>query len=46
MPQSFGSLAPHLLFSTKNREPLILDKIQKRLYDQEEFIALLQKHEI
>ena len=33
MPQSFVSLPVHLVFSTKNREPLILDEIQTRLYE-------------
>ena len=33
MPQSFVSLPVHIVFSTKNREPLIRDEIQTRLYE-------------
>jgi putative transposase len=33
MPQSFVSLPVHLVFSTKNRVPLILDEMQSRLYE-------------
>ena len=33
MPQSFVSLPIHLVFSTKNREPLIRDDIRARLYE-------------
>ncbi len=32
MPQSFGSLHFHLVFSTKNRQPLIDAELQPRLY--------------
>ena len=44
MPQSFVSLPVHLVFSTKNREAIIRDDMQTRF--QDEFIALLRKHEI
>jgi REP element-mobilizing transposase RayT len=33
MPQSFGALYFHLIFSTKNRLPLISPDIQPRLYE-------------
>ena len=33
MPQSFVSMPVHLVFSTKNREALILDDLQSRLYE-------------
>jgi REP element-mobilizing transposase RayT len=33
MPQSFGALYFHLIFSTKHRLPLITNDIQPRLYD-------------
>ncbi len=33
MPQSFVSLPVHLVFSTQNREALIHDDIQSRLYE-------------
>ena len=33
MPQSFGSLHFHLVFSTKNRQPLIDEDLQTRLYE-------------
>ncbi len=33
MPQSFTSLHHHLVFSTKNRESLITDEVQPRLYE-------------
>ena len=33
MPQSFGSLQVHLVFSTKGREPWIVPEIAQRLYD-------------
>ena len=33
MPQSFVSLPVHIVFSTKNREPLIRDEMQTRLYE-------------
>jgi putative transposase len=33
MPQSFGALYFHLVFSTKNRQPLIDDDLQARLYE-------------
>src|SRR5881409_3671628 len=33
MPQSFGSLHFHLVFSTKNRQPLIDAELQARLYE-------------
>ncbi len=33
MPQSFGSIQVHLVFSTKNREPWIAPAIAERLYD-------------
>jgi len=33
MPQSFGSLQVHLVFSTKGREPWIVPDIAQRLYD-------------
>ena len=31
MPQSFGALYVHIIFSTKNRLPLITPEIQPRL---------------
>ncbi|MDZ4659513.1 MAG: IS200/IS605 family transposase [Bythopirellula sp.] len=33
MPQSFGSLHCHIVFSTKHRQPLITPEIQQRLYE-------------
>jgi len=33
MPQSFGSIQMHLVFSTKGREPSIVPAIADRLYD-------------
>jgi REP element-mobilizing transposase RayT len=33
MPQSFACLHHHLVFSTKNRAPLITPEIQLRLFD-------------
>lgn len=33
MPQSFTNLIYHLVFSTKNRLPLITDDVKSRLYD-------------
>jgi REP element-mobilizing transposase RayT len=33
MPQSFGSLYFHIIFSTKNRVPNISDEIQPRLFE-------------
>ena len=33
MPQSFGSLYFHLVFSTKNREPMIDTELQPRLFE-------------
>lgn len=33
MPQSFGSLHFHIVFSTKNRQPLIDVELQPRLYE-------------
>jgi REP element-mobilizing transposase RayT len=33
MPQSFGSIHLHVVFSTKNREPLIAPALAPRLYD-------------
>jgi putative transposase len=33
MPQSFGSLYFHIVFSTKNRLPLISDEFQPRLFE-------------
>jgi putative transposase len=33
MPQSFGALYFHLIFSTKNRIPLITPELQPRLYE-------------
>ncbi|HEY2909360.1 MAG TPA: IS200/IS605 family transposase [Gemmataceae bacterium] len=33
MPQSFGSIQMHLVFSTKGREPSIVPAIAERLYD-------------
>lgn len=33
MPQSYTNLIYHLVFSTKNRQSLITDKIKLRLYD-------------
>lgn len=33
MAQSFTNLIYHLVFSTKNREPIITDKLKPRLYD-------------
>ncbi len=33
MPQSFGALNVHIIFSTKNRLPLIIPEIKPRLYE-------------
>lgn len=33
MPQSYTNLIYHIVFSTKNREPLIVDNVKSRLYD-------------
>ena len=33
MPQSFTNLIYHLVFSTKNRQPLISNDVKSRLYD-------------
>src|ERR1700712_1838850 len=33
MPQSYTNLIYHLVFATKNRQPLITDEIKPRLYD-------------
>jgi len=33
MPQSFVSLNCHVIFNTKDREPLITDTVQSRLYE-------------
>ena len=33
MPQSFTNLIYHIVFSTKNRQPLITDDVKPRLYD-------------
>src|SRR5947199_5649837 len=33
MPQSFGALYFHIIYSTKNRLPLITPEIQPRLYE-------------
>jgi REP element-mobilizing transposase RayT len=33
MPQSFASLHYHIIFSTKNREPLLDQTLQPRLYE-------------
>jgi REP element-mobilizing transposase RayT len=33
MPQSFVSLNCHAVFSTKNREPLLTESVQSRLYE-------------
>lgn len=33
MPQSYVSLSVHLIFSTRNREPLIATDLQPRLFD-------------
>jgi putative transposase len=33
MPQSFSFLACHVIFSTKNREPLIADETAPRIYE-------------
>ncbi|MHB1028619.1 MAG: hypothetical protein ACYC0X_12540 [Pirellulaceae bacterium] len=43
MPQSFVSLPVHRVFSTKNREPLIRDEIQTRLYEYMGGILRTQK---
>jgi REP element-mobilizing transposase RayT len=51
MPQSFTSLHYHIVFSTKDRRPMIADDIRQRLYDYiggilDEFVTLLKRHEI
>ena len=33
MPQSYTNLVYHIVFSTKNRQPLINDGVKSRLYD-------------
>ncbi len=33
MPQSYTNLIYHIVFSTKNRQPLITDDVKSRLYD-------------
>ena len=33
MPQSYTNLIYHIVFSTKNRQPLINDNVKSRLYD-------------
>lgn len=33
MPQSFSNLIYHIVFSTKNRQPLITNDVKPRLYD-------------
>ncbi len=33
MPQSYTNLLYHLIFSTKNRQPLLTPEYQTRLYD-------------
>jgi putative transposase len=33
MPQSFSSLNCHIIFSTKNREPLIVGELAARIYE-------------
>jgi putative transposase len=33
MPQSFTNLIYHIVFATKNRQPLISDDVKSRLYD-------------
>ena len=33
MPQSFTNLIYHIVFSTKNRQPLIIDDVKSRLYE-------------
>ncbi len=33
MPQSFASLYCHIIFSTKNREPLIVGELATRIYE-------------
>ena len=33
MPQSFTNLIYHIVFSTKNRQPLITDDVKSRLYE-------------
>lgn len=33
MPQSYTNLIYHIVFSTKNREPVIIDDVKSRLYD-------------
>jgi putative transposase len=33
MPQSFTNLIYHIVFSTKNRQPLITDDVKSRLFD-------------
>ncbi|MHB8861278.1 MAG: IS200/IS605 family transposase [Pirellulaceae bacterium] len=46
MPQTFVSLPVHLVFSTKNREPLIRDEIQTRLYEYMGGILRTQKSKL
>jgi putative transposase len=33
MPQSFTNLIYHIVFATKNRQPLIIDEVKSRLYE-------------
>lgn len=33
MPQSLNKIYVHLIFSTKNREPLILDSVKNELFN-------------
>jgi putative transposase len=33
MPQSFTNLIYHIVFATKNRQPIITDDVKSRLYD-------------
>jgi len=41
MPQSLSNILLHLVFSTKNREPLILPKLESELYA---YIAAIHKN--
>lgn len=43
MPQSFACLHYHIVFSTKNRRPLIDDDLKQRLYDY--VGGILRRHE-
>ena|SRR5688572_17354439 len=42
MPQSFGSLHCHIVFSTKNRLPLISSDLQPRLFEY--FGGIIRNH--